>query len=198
MVSGATIGARRRVDEVPVDVDALNGAPVGVVMVSFNSLSVTTQAIYASFRYVRRPEFRLVVVDNASTDGSAEMLEALAPAGLCEVLLNAEQRYHGPGLNQGVNHLVAHRVARPDRAVRYVLALDSDCIVLRPDTLSSAVNLMAATGAGLVGQSVFDDWHHGGMMGLHCLLLDLAQVWGHRSRGSRSTAARPNTFSSQR
>jgi glycosyltransferase involved in cell wall biosynthesis len=165
------------VDEVMVETDVVTAAPVGVVMVSFNTLSVISQAIYALFRHVRAPEFRLVVVDNASTDGSAEMLGELASAGLCDVILNAEQRYHGPGLNQGIDHLLTPRVAGPDRPVRYVLLLDSDCLVLRPDTLSSAMNLMAATGAGLVGQWVHDDWHDGDMMGLHCLLLDLTQVW---------------------
>lgn len=160
-----------------VDSDVVHTARVGVVMVSFNTMSVTSQAIYALFRHVRRPSFRLVVVDNGSTDGSAEMLTTLASAGLCELVLNAEQRYHGPGLNQAIDHLVANRVAGPGRPIRYVLVLDSDCIVLRPDVLSSALSLMAATGAGLLGQRVFDDWHHGDMMGLHCLLLDLEQVW---------------------
>jgi len=126
---------------------------------------------------VTQPAFRLVVVDNASTDGSAQMLAALAAAGLCEVILNSEQRYHGPGLNQAIEHLVVQATASPDRHVRYVWVLDSDCIVLRPDTLSSAVDLMAATGAGLVGQWIFDDWHRGDMMGLHCLLLDPQQIW---------------------
>jgi glycosyltransferase involved in cell wall biosynthesis len=143
--------------------------PVGVAMVSFDTRSVTAQAIYSLFRNIHQPAFRLVVVDNASTDGSVEMLEALASAGLCDVIVNTEQRYHGPGLNQAVDHLVG--------GVRYVWVLDSDCIVLRDDTLSAAVDLMAATGAGLVGQWVFDDWHDGDMMGLHCLLLDPAQVW---------------------
>ena len=146
--------------------------PVGVAMVSFNTRSITAQAIYSLFRSIRDPAFRLVVVDNASTDGSVEMLEALAAAGLCDVILNTEQRYHGPGLNQAVDHLV---VLRP--GVGYVWVLDSDCIVLRDDTLSAAVALMAATGAGLIGQRVFDAWHQGDMMGLHCLLLDPALVW---------------------
>lgn len=131
----------------------------GVVMVSF------------LFRNVRNPAFRLVVVDNASTDGSAAMLAGLADAGLCEVILNPENRYHGPALNQGIEQL------RTQPSVRYVLVLDSDCVVLRPDTLSAAVDRMAATGAGLVGQWMHDQWHDGDLMGLHCLLLDLTQVW---------------------
>jgi hypothetical protein len=59
-----------------------------------------------------------------------------------------------------------------------VLVLDSDCIVLRPDTLSAGVDLMRGTGAGLVGQWSVDAWHRpGDLLGLHCLLVDPAQVW---------------------
>ncbi|WP_030437648.1 hypothetical protein [Actinoplanes subtropicus] len=56
--------------------------------------------------------------------------------------------------------------------------LDSDCIVLRADTLSTAVDLLTTTGAGLVGQWSVDRWHRPGeLLGLHCLLLDPGQVW---------------------
>jgi hypothetical protein len=149
---------------------------VGVVMVSYNTMVVTAQAIYALFRAIRTPALRLVVVDNASTDGSAELLAALAEAGLCEVIANSEQRYHGPALTQAVDHLAATQTA--DRRVGAVWVLDSDCIVLRPDTLSTGVDLMTATGAGMVGQWSDDRWHRPGeLLGLHCLMLDPAQVW---------------------
>ena len=153
-------------------------ARVGVVMVSFNTRLITAQAIYSLFHTIQQPSFRLVVIDNASTDGSAPMLRALAEAGLCQVIFNADQRYHGPALNQGLDHLAAMQEHGGDLdKIGYVWVLDSDCIVLRADTLTAAVNLMADTRAGLVGQRVFDDWHAGDMMGLHCLLLDPAQVW---------------------
>lgn len=149
---------------------------VGVIMVSYNTIAVTAQAIYALLRTVRTPAMRLVVVDNASTDGSAELLTALAKAGLCEVIVNGEQRYHGPALTQAMDHLAATQTA--DRRVGPVLVLDSDCIVLRPDTLSTGVDLMMAAGAGMVGQWSVDRWHRPGqLLGLHCLLLDPAQVW---------------------
>jgi glycosyltransferase involved in cell wall biosynthesis len=166
-----------RACEWPADRDGSDDRLVGVVMVSFNTMQITAQAIYALFRHLKQAEFRLLVVDNASTDGSAQMLAALADAGLCEVILNTRQRYHGPALNQALDHLAAAQVASTLTPVRYVWVLDSDCIVIDRDTLGAAVHLMATTGAGLVGQSVFDDWHHGDMMGLHSLLLDPRQVW---------------------
>jgi hypothetical protein len=149
---------------------------VGVVMVSYNTVAVTAQAIYALLRTIRTPALRLVVVDNASTDGSAELLAALAEAGLCEVIANSEQRYHGPALTQAVDHLAATQTA--EGRVGPVWVLDSDCIVLRSDTLSTGVDLMRSTGAGMVGQWSVDRWHRRGeLLGLHCLLLDPLQVW---------------------
>ena len=149
---------------------------VGVVMVSYNTIAVTGQAIYGLLRNIRTPPLRLVVVDNASTDGSAELLTELARAGLCEVIVNGEQRYHGPALTQAMDHLAATQTA--ERRVGPVCVLDSDCIVLRSDTLSAGIELMASTGAGMVGQWSVDRWHRpGDLLGLHCLLLDPAQVW---------------------
>jgi hypothetical protein len=49
---------------------------------------------------------------------------------------------------------------------------------MRSDTLSTGVDLMVSTGAGMVGQWSVDRWHRPGeLLGLHCLLLDPAQVW---------------------
>jgi glycosyltransferase involved in cell wall biosynthesis len=164
--------------EWPVDVPAGPEALVGVVVVSFNTMDLTAQTIYSLFRHVRAPRFHLVVVDNASTDGSAQMLEALAEAGLCEVILNSDQRYHGPGLNQAIDHLARRqRAVVADERVGYLLVLDSDCMVTRGDALSASADLMRRSGAGIVGQRSHDRWHHGDIMGLHCLLLDPQQVW---------------------
>jgi glycosyltransferase involved in cell wall biosynthesis len=37
-----------------------------------------------------------VVVDNGSTDGSRELLNALHAAGLIHLIRNRNKRYHGP------------------------------------------------------------------------------------------------------
>jgi glycosyltransferase involved in cell wall biosynthesis len=164
--------------EWPVDVPVGPDAPVGVAVVSFNTMELTAQMIYSLFRHVRTPRFRLVVVDNASTDGSAQMLQTLADAGLCDVILNNDQRYHGPGLNQALDHLALRQKASDvgDR-IGYVWVLDSDCMATRNDALSASTDLMRRTGAGIVGQRIYDRWHHGDIMGLHSLLLDPQQVW---------------------
>jgi hypothetical protein len=44
--------------------------------------------------------------------------------------------------------------------------------------LLAGVEMMMTTGAGMVGQWSVDRWHRPGeLLGLHCLLLDPAQVW---------------------
>jgi hypothetical protein len=165
-------------DEWPTGLAVAPDAPVGVAVVGYNTLDLTALTIYSLFRHVRTLRLRLVVVDNASTDGSAQMLEALADAGLCEVILNQEQRYHGPALNQAFNHLARRQRAVPaHERVGAVWVLDSDCMVVRDDTLPAAIDLLRREKAGIVGQWSDDRWHRGDMMGLHSLLLDPRLIW---------------------
>jgi len=162
----------------PVNLDLAQDARVGVVIVNYNTRELLAQVIYSLYRYVHSPRFHLVVVDNASTDDSPALLTALSDAGMCDAIFNRAQQYHGPGLNQGFDHLARRQgiVAARDR-LRAVWVLDSDCVVMREDALSAAVDVMHGTGAGIVGQWVEDQWHHGDMMGLHSLLLDPGRVW---------------------
>lgn len=64
---------------------------------------------------------RLIVVDDASTDKTASVLEALAPElqGRLEVLRNDRNRGHGPSLMRAYQHALA---GEPD----YVLQVDGD------------------------------------------------------------------------
>jgi glycosyltransferase involved in cell wall biosynthesis len=148
----------------------------GIVVVSYNTRRLTAQLIYSLYRALRPPAFHLVVVDNGSTDGSAELLSAVAEAGLCDLIRNQENRYHGPGLNQGMSRLAELRGSGAV-PITAVWLLDSDCVVLRPDALSAPLAVMRATGAALVGQRGYDTSDEDELLGLHSLLLDPAQVW---------------------
>jgi len=178
----------------PRELRLADDAPVGVVVVNYNTQELIAQLMYSLYRHVHSPRFHLVVVDNGSTDGSQALLAELSDAGLCETLLNSEQRYHGPGLNQGINHLARRQATVAERErLRYVWVLDSDCVVMRDDALSAAMDVMHNAGAGLVGQWFLDAWYHRDMMGLHSLLIDPSQVWQagitpFREHGSPSEA----------
>jgi hypothetical protein len=158
------------------DSNVADGRP-GIVVVNYNTRRLVAQLIYSLYRTLRPPTFSLVVVDNGSTDGSAELLSDLAAAGLCDLIRNPDNRYHGPGLNQGVSHLARatqHAGAVPISAV---WLLDSDCVVVRPDALSAPCAVMRDTGAALVGQRGYDTSDEDELLGLHSLLIDPAQVW---------------------
>ena len=158
------------------DSEAVDGRP-GIVVVNYNTRRLIAQLIYSLYRTLRPPRFRLIVVDNGSTDGSAELLSAVAAAGLCHLIANPDNRYHGPGLNQGVSYLAEATQRDGAVPISYVWLLDSDCVVTRPDALSAPCELMGATGAALVGQRGYDTWDEEELLGLHSLLIDPAQVW---------------------
>ena len=118
------------------------------------------------------------MVDNASTDGSLELLDALHGAGLIHLIRNRRQRYHGPALTQASSWL-ARRQREVDRREQfdYVWLLDSDLIVLRPTVVCDAVRVLEASGAAAVGQATFDPWHGRRMLQPFSLLIDPAVVW---------------------
>jgi hypothetical protein len=148
-----------------------------VVVVNYNTRQLVAQLIYSLYRTLRPRRFRLVVVDNGSTDGSAELLSAVAAAGLCDLIRNPDNRYHGPGLNQGVSYLAEATQRDGEVPISSVWLLDSDCVVLRPDALSAPCAVMRDTGAALVGQRGYDTSGEDELLGLHSLLIDPAQVW---------------------
>ena len=127
---------------------------LGIVVVNFNTARLISQLLFSLYRILGRSEFAIVVVvDNGSTDGSREILESLAAAQLIQLVANADQQYHGPGLNQGISWLADRQEsADPVDRIRYVWSLDSDVVVLRRDTARDALGAFEGTGAAAVGQ----------------------------------------------
>ncbi len=118
----------------------MNDQPdVSIIIVNYNTRELTAQCIDSILAGRPQASFEIVVVDNASSDGSADWLEARYP----HILLVRSSRNLGVagGNNQGM---------RASRG-RYVLLLNSDALVL-PGAIDRAVEFLdthpKAAGAG--------------------------------------------------
>ena len=146
---------------------------VAVVTVSYNTRELTALLLWSLRRIVAWPGLEIVVVDNGSRDGSAELLAEAAEAGVCALLANDVNRQHGPGLNQGISWLAS----RPGPLPAWIWILDSDVVAARPGALSEALAVARGRSAALVGESHWDPWHKVDSFGLYSLLMDPARVW---------------------
>ena len=102
---------------------------VTVVMLTYNRWDLTGEALRL-LAEVTAPRYEVVIVDNASTDGTPEELERVAGA---RILRNSRNLGFGPANNQGA------AMARG----RYLLLLNSDAWV-RPGWLEPLVDLADA------------------------------------------------------
>jgi GT2 family glycosyltransferase len=111
---------------------------VSVVIVSYNTRDLLRECLQTVYRETGL-SYEVIVVDNASRDGSLEMVEREFPSAV------AIQT--GANLGFAAANNVAFRQARG----QYVVLLNSDAF-LTPDTLLKAVSLMKASPAtGLAG-----------------------------------------------
>jgi glycosyltransferase involved in cell wall biosynthesis len=141
--------------------------------VSYNTRELTGFLLWSLRRIVNWPGLQIVIVDNGSRDGSAELLAEAGRAGVCVLLANDVNRQHGPGLNQGISWLASRPGPRP----AWIWVLDSDVIAVRPDVLFAALAVAESESAALVGEPQWDRWHQVERFELYSLLLDPAQVW---------------------
>ncbi len=124
---------------------AHKSADVDVVLVSYNTADLTRKALTALAGSTGGPTLNVIVVDNASQDGSAAMLSAEFP-GLT-LIANQGNVGFGRANNQALPHCVG----------RYMLLLNTDAFV-QPDSLAKTVAYMDAhpdcgiLGVKLVGQ----------------------------------------------
>jgi Glycosyl transferase family 2 len=150
-----------------------SGENVAALTVSYNTRELTAFLLWSLCTIVDWPELEIVVVDNGSRDGSAQLLAEAGRAGVCTLLANHDNRQHGPGLNQGISYLATRPGPRP----AWIWILDSDVVAARPGALSAAVTTAREHSAALVGEPQHDQWHAGGRFGQYSLLMDPAVVW---------------------
>jgi GT2 family glycosyltransferase len=93
---------------------------VSIIIVSYNNAELTRACVESVLRNSMHPNLEIVVVDNASTDGSAEMLGAMRDDRV-RVLLNRENAGFAAANNQAL------RIA----AGAYVVLLNNDTLVPR-------------------------------------------------------------------
>jgi glycosyltransferase involved in cell wall biosynthesis len=171
----------------PWPVEPTTGAEerVGVVVANFNTRRLIAHLVFSLYRLLGRSELtQIVVVDNSSTDGSLELLEALRDAGLIRLIRNRTQHYHGPALTQGISWLARRQsTVAADEQLDYVWVLDSDVVLLRSDTVRDAVRSLKCQDAAAVGQTLGDPaydrlLHHNAEMLNPCsLMLDPMRLW---------------------
>jgi glycosyltransferase involved in cell wall biosynthesis len=146
---------------------------VAVVTVSYNTRELTALLLWSLRRILQWKSLEIVVVDNGSKDGSAELLAKIDAAGGCRLIPNAGNTMHGPALSQAMSFLASRVSDLP----RWVWVLDSDVVISRPDALEKAVNQAEGTEAAIVGESWWDPWDQTDSFLAYSLLIDPVRVW---------------------
>jgi GT2 family glycosyltransferase/glycosyltransferase involved in cell wall biosynthesis len=117
---------------------------VTIGIVTFNNLELTELCLASIGSSTVYPNFEVVVVDNASSDGTADWLrDEIAARPSHRVVLNSENRGFGPACNQALG----------DSEAEFVCLLNNDTVVTR-GWLSTLVRALGESKeVGLVGPS---------------------------------------------
>jgi GT2 family glycosyltransferase/glycosyltransferase involved in cell wall biosynthesis len=131
-----------RVRDLLQGIDSLEQPKVSVIVVTYNNLDLTKVCLDSLDRYSAYPNLELIVVDNASDDGTPDYLRAWEQSGNNRlVILNSDNRGFAGGNNQGL------AAASGD----YLVMLNNDTHVT-PGWVSTMVgHLRRSDGLGLLG-----------------------------------------------
>jgi glycosyltransferase involved in cell wall biosynthesis len=151
-----------------------------IAIVNCNTALHLSLLLFSLFRILGKDQIaRIVVVDNASTDYSSQILKAFGEQGLIDIIFNRKQQYHGPALNQAMKHLARMKraIGESQNGFDYVWILDSDVIILRRDTFMHAARFMEKEQAAMVGEIQHDHALPEGYAHISSLLIDPEKVW---------------------
>src|SRR6266478_9670742 len=101
-----------------MDDEGMNQPPVGVVIVNHNLMDSLRETI-ESFKKVNYPDVQIVVSDNASTDGSQEMVRQFFPD--VQLLVNREEQGYARAASLGMAFLA-------DKT-KYIFSTTNDVLV---------------------------------------------------------------------
>ena len=133
----------------PPAVPAAAAEPVCVAVVVHYRDAASTQRCLASLR-AQQPPPQVVVVDNASPDGSGAVLAAALRGTPMELLVSPRNGGFGAGCNLGIAHALARWPA-----LEHVLLLNPDA-ELAPDSLAELRAAQRRHRAGIVGCPIDD------------------------------------------
>lgn len=94
---------RHRVDDFEQVIAALPEPLISVIVVTFNNLELTRACLDSITRFSDYRNLEIIVVDNASSDGSPDFLQQWAEKGGCRhIILNTDNRGFSAANNQGL------------------------------------------------------------------------------------------------
>jgi GT2 family glycosyltransferase len=129
-----------RFSEIQAAVQALF-PKISLIILTYNNLDYTRQCLESIFSKTVYPNYEIVVVDNASTDGTPDYLQTVAATHQNMLLvLNKENRGFAAGNNQGV----------AAASGEYIAFLNND-IVVTPGWLSGLVAHLIDPSIGAIG-----------------------------------------------
>ena len=91
-----------RVQDLVQGIQALPEPRVSVVVVTYNNLDLTKACLHSLAQYSDYANLEVIVVDNASADGTPAYLREWVAGGNRQIVLNAENRGFAAGNNQGL------------------------------------------------------------------------------------------------
>src|SRR3989304_8553833 len=119
--------------------------PVYVIVLSWNGKNDTLECL-ASLQQLTYPNARVVVVDNASSDGTCDAIRSAFPN--IELIVNNSNLRFAGGNNVGIRRSL-------ERGAKYVLVLNNDTVVDR-DFLSRLVEAAESDKKiGVVGPKIY-------------------------------------------
>ncbi len=124
----------------------MSAPTLSICIVNWNTCELLCKCLRSIYRYPPSEPFEVIVVDNGSTDGSAERVRAEFPQ--VNLIANAENRGYAYGNNQAIAE------ARGE----FLLLLNPDT-EMHPDTLNNALRFLRAhPEVGAIGaKQVFPD-----------------------------------------
>ncbi len=125
----------RKIDE-PEPID------VSIIILTYNQLSFTKECLQSIEKYTKKIKYEVIIVDNASTDGTPEYLKSIRKSNAnYKIILNSENLGYAGGNNLGIREANG----------KYILLLNNDVVVTKDWLAQMVSRLEEFPELGLVG-----------------------------------------------